>query len=281
MARWERHWRESGFTVITCLEGRSARTKSLAQEAGITDAGSLDAFVTSSDIVLSILVPSQAEQVAGAVAESIRRVGKRLPFADCNAISPHTSIGIGGEISEAGGRSIDCGIVGSPPGTGDTPRFYASGEHAGTMEELDGKGIIIKNIGGTIGKASAVKMCYASVTKGTAALHAAALVAAVRMGMYEEFIEELQFSQRATLERMEGVISLSAKAFRWVGEMEEIASTFESVGVSPLLHSGAAETFQMVTDSLIGSERPETVDTSRTVKDTVEIFAESLKNNKI
>ena len=108
------------------------------------------------------------------------------------------------------------------------PRIYTSGPRAGLMDELDGKGIAIRNLGPSAGRASGMKMCYASMTKGTNALRVAMLTAAYSLGLYDELIEELAFSQDDALSAMEsGIPGLPANAGRWIGEMEEIAETFD------------------------------------------------------
>ena len=138
---------------------------------------------------------------------------------------------------------------------------------------MDGKGIIVPLLGGEVGRASAIKMCYASMTKGASALETAALVAAYRLGLSSELESELASSRAAALAQMQSLIGLPGKAFRWIGEMEEIAATFESVGVTGHFHHGAAEVFRMVADSPLGDERPETIDPNRTLRETVEVFA--------
>ena len=264
----------NGFTVITSLAGRSERTKGLATEVGLEDVGTLSDVVDQADLILSILVPSEAESLARDVAGAIKTSGKSVAFADCNAVSPETARRMAAVIDSAGGRFIDAGILGGPPRGGTPPRFYASGPHEAVLGELDGRGITVPLMGGEVGRASAIKMCYASISKGTQALYAAALVAAESLGTYDEFIAEMESSQPETLKRMQGVSTLSARAFRWIGEMEEIAETFSSAGVTPKLHEGSAETFQMIADSSIGHERPETVDKSRSLHDTVRLFAD-------
>ena len=128
-----------------------------------------------------------------------------------------------------------------------------------------------------MGRASGIKMCYASVTKGTSALHAAALITAEVMGLSEELLTEFSESQAQRLKAMGGVNSLSAKAFRWIGEMREIAATYDQSGVSPGFHQGAAEVFRLIAESPIGHERPETVDRTRSLEETVAIFAEEAR----
>jgi 3-hydroxyisobutyrate dehydrogenase-like beta-hydroxyacid dehydrogenase len=259
----------SGLRVITSLKGRSEASSTRAGEQGIVDVGSLDAVVASSDLMLSILVPSEALGFAASAAESIVRTNRHVAFADCNAVSPATGVKIGKIITAAGGMFIDAGIIGGSPRTGAIPRFYASGEHAGILAELDGKGISVPVMRGAVGRASGLKMLYAALTKGTAALHASTLMAAKSLGLFDDLIHELEQSQSGTLTAMGRVNSISAQAFRWIGEMEEIASTFEDAGVTPNIHAGAAETFQKISDSSIGRERVGTVDRDRTLEDTV------------
>ena len=265
--------RESGYDLVTNLDGRSERTRALAEEAGFRAVSGIDSIVEEADLVMSILVPSEAISVAREAAAAMKRTGASPAYADCNAVSPDTARELGGIIEAAGGRFIDAGIIGGPPGSGSPPRFYASGPHEAVIGELDGKGIIVPLLGGDVGRASAIKMCYASLTKGVSALQTAALVAAHRLGLSSELEDEMSSSQANVLAQMQSVIGLPGKAFRWVGEMEEIAATFESVGVTGNFHHGAAEIFRMVADSPLGDERPETIDPNRTLQETVEVFA--------
>lgn len=262
--------KRNGLTVLTALDGRSEDTRERATEQGITDVGSLDDLVKASDLILSILVPSEARSFAQDVAEAIVRIDADVAVADCNAISPATGIKIDEIITAAGGRFIDAGIIGGSPRTGAVPRIYASGEHASVLAELDGKGIKVPVLNGPVGRASGLKMCYAAITKGTAALYASTLMTAKSLGLYEDLIREMQGSQASTLAAMDGVKSISARAFRWIGEMEEIAATFEDAGATPKIHLGAAETFQQIADSSIGHERVGTVDRDRTLEQTIE-----------
>ena len=265
--------REGGFDVVTCLTGRSERTRQLAGEAGIRDIPEMDDLVREVDLILAILVPDQTIPLASQVAASIKRTGTQPAYADCNAIAPNTSKQIDEIISNAGGRYIDAGIIGGPPSQDEQTRFYASGPHEDILTQLDGYGILVRPIGGEVGRASGIKMCYASVTKGTAALHTAVLTTAESLGLSRELLKELEESQGQRLQAMESIKTLSAKAFRWVGEMEEIAATYESAGVTSHFHQGAAEIFRMIADSPIGDERPETIDRNRSLEETVAIFA--------
>lgn len=266
--------REHGLDVITCLDGRSSRTRELAVDAGIVDVSPMSALLGRADIVLSILVPERAVEVAREVAGWVAETGTPLAFADCNPVAPATALEMAAIIDGAGGRYIDAGIVGSPPGRGEPPRFYASGPNEAILAQLDGRGISVPTMGGDNGRASAIKMCYASLSKGASALYTNAALVAWNLGIYDEFIAEMEFSQQAVLRNMQGVNGLGAKAFRWIEEMEQIATTFGAAGGTPLMHKGAAETYQMIADSPIGDERPETIDRSRELADTVRLLAD-------
>ena len=267
--------RENGLEVITCLTERSARTKELSDVAGIIDVPDFAEMIDRADIVLSVLVPERAVDVARQVAAVIGDSGKSLPFADCNPVAPAVAVEMRVIIESAGGRYIDGGIIGSPPGRGEPPRFYASGPHEAIMGQLDGRGISVPLMGGEVGRASAIKMCYASLSKGAAALNASALISAMNLGIYDEFIAEMESSQQAVLKNMQGVNGLGAKAFRWIDEMEQISATFGAAGATPHMHKGAADIFRLVTSSPIGDERPETIDASRTLRETVRLLADS------
>ena len=261
--------KKNGFRVITALDGRSEDSRRRAREQGIEDVGSLDDLVTASDLILSILVPSEAVSFSQEVAASIMRTGSEVAVADCNAVSPGTALRVNEIVTAAGGKFIDAGIIGGSPRTGAVPRFYASGEYASILAELDGKGISVPVLNGPVGHASGLKMCYAAITKGTAALYASTLMTAKSLDLYGELIHELEGSQAKTLAAMQGVKSISARAFRWIGEMEEIAATFEQAGATPKIHLGAAETFQQIADSSIGHERVGSVDQGRSLEETI------------
>src|SRR5688500_16297115 len=115
--------RQGGLDVATRLEGRSDLTKKLASEAGIRDTASMDELISQVDIMVSVLVPSHARNLADRVAASMRRTGKTPVYVDCNAISPQTVRGIQAVIEAAGAKMIDCGILGSPPHTDKSALF--------------------------------------------------------------------------------------------------------------------------------------------------------------
>ena len=264
-----------GFDVVTSLAGRSARTSGLAAKAGIRDTGSIAALVTQADLVLSIMPPAAAVAAAREVATAMTAAGVSPPYADCNAIAPATTERIAELIAAAGAPYIDAGIIGGPPANGRGPRFYASGPAANLLAPIEGGGLVVRDLGGAVGRASALKMCYAAVTKGTSALQFAQLAAASRLGVDEALAAELAESQAATYASMRRALpGLPAKAPRWIEEMRQIAATFEAVGVPGDFHRGAAALYELLSATPFADEPEEAVDTSRTLETTVAALTE-------
>jgi len=263
--------RTNGVTVRTCLDGRSARTRGLAAAAGIEDVRSLADLLMASEVFLSIVPPAQAKTLAEEVAPAMRATGARPLYVDCNAVAPTTVR----EIAEiVGGGVVDVGIIGAPPRPGSRTRFYASGPDA---ERLALPGLDVRVLDGQIGTASALKMCYAALTKGSTALAMELLVAAKTLGIFEVLEREIadsQPEQRAVMER--ALPRAPTVAYRWIGEMEEIAKTFADLGLTPRLLEGAADMYRFAASSPLADERPERRDLSRTMTDTIDELAEHL-----
>ena len=266
-----------GHDVVTCLDGRSDHTRRLAAKAGLRDVGSLDAVVGEAVLVLSILPPTQALALAREVAEAMTRGAAKPVYVDCNAVAPATVEEIAAVIGEAGAPFIDAGIIGTKPDGGPGPRFYVSGADTGPMAALDGKDFQVKAIGAEPGRASALKMCYAGLTKGTWTLQTAVLLAAEAQGLSEKLRDELQYSQAPTYAMMEArVPRLPADSGRWIGEMEGIAKTFAAAGVTPGFHEGAAAIFRLLSETPFAAETRDTIDESRTLAETVHEAARRL-----
>jgi 3-hydroxyisobutyrate dehydrogenase-like beta-hydroxyacid dehydrogenase len=250
--------KECGCDVFTALDGRSARTRTLAHEAGLTDCGSLDTLVATCDMILSILDPGAALAKAHEVAAALRKTGRKTVYADCNAVSPQTVREIDAIIRDAGGNFIDAGIIGPPPRGKSRTRLYVSGPDAGLFTQFSHPNLLVRVVSARIGDASGVKMCYAAITKGAVALEMELLIAARKLGVEQvleaEFRESIPGIHDWLLERTP---AMPPKAYRWIPEMREIAKTFEGVGMTPRIMQGAAEMFEFIAATPLGRESPE------------------------
>jgi len=272
--------RHHGLDVVTCLAGRGDHTRRLSEKAGLRDLGDLDAVVGEAGLVLSILPPAAALDQARAVAGAMTRTGRTPVYVDCNAVAPASAAEIAAVVEAAGAPFIDAGIIGIRPaldGGGPGPRIHVSGADVAPMLALDGKGFRVLPVAGGVGRASALKMCYAGLTKGTWTLHTAVLLAAEAEGLLQPLLEEFRDSQGQALALMEARIPrLPADSGRWIGEMEEIAKTFRDAGVTPGFHEGAAAVFRLLAATPFAAETRETIDADRSMADTVRAAAKLL-----
>ena len=248
--------RDGEFDVLTCLEERSGLTRMRASEAGIRDVPSLDDLVRQSDLVVSVLVPSEAMALAKRVADSISRTGAGPVFAEFNAIAPQTVATIGHMMMGLGVTFIDASIIGEPPQAGKrSPRFYCSGPDTSAMEPLVECGLDVRTLGPEIGQASALKMVYAASTKGTTALWTELMVAAQAFGLKDALEAEFGTSRTQVWQALISRIpSMPRRARRWIGEMEEIAATFDGLGMTPRILLGAADMYRFVGNTSLADQ---------------------------
>ena len=253
--------KESGFEVLAALDGRSARTRALAAQAGLQDCGSMGALAARCELVLSIIDPGAALDTARSAAAAIAAIAdpaRRPVYADCNALSPQSKHAMDAMFRDAGGRFIDVGIIGPPPRGAGSVRLYASGPHARLMEQVRHDKLVVRVVGERIGEAAAVKMCYGAVTKGMIALGTELMVVAERLGVAQVLDAEMQESQAAIRNwLLASLPSMPPKAYRWVPETNEIAATFEEAGLTPRTMQGAADMYAFITGTPLGAESPE------------------------
>jgi 3-hydroxyisobutyrate dehydrogenase-like beta-hydroxyacid dehydrogenase len=250
---------EHGLRVLTCLAGRGAGSRERAERAGIQEVSDLEQLVRQCDIVLSIVPPSVAGAVADQVAAAVRASGAEVLYADCNAIAPGTARALSQTLLDAGARFADAGIIGGPPNR-SANRIFTSGPGARELEQLREFGLNVRVLEGGVGQASGIKCCYAAMTKGMQALGAELLVAARLLGVEDTLREEQNLgSDLAAVRRFveRALPSMPPKAYRWIGEMEEISRCFEELGLPGRLMLGAADVYTNFRDGgLLASELP-------------------------
>jgi 3-hydroxyisobutyrate dehydrogenase-like beta-hydroxyacid dehydrogenase len=244
----------NGIDVLGCLAGRSELTRQRAAEAGFRDVSDFDTLVRESDLILSVLVPSEATPVAEAVAAAMRRSNSHPAFAECNAIAPNTVLSIERTIRNAGAPFIDAGIIGGPPREGYSPHVYCSGPDTAYLEALNGRGVDFRVVGTNVGQASGLKMVYAASTKGFTALWTELLTAARALGLQDALFAEFGPEHAPLRQARNGIPSMPRRARRWVGEMEEIAATFEDLGLTPHIFEGAADMYRFIGDTPLADQ---------------------------
>ena len=229
----------AGHDVIGVTKGRSQATIDRARGAKVSFIETLEEAMSMVDVVVSICPPEAALDVARDVQET----GYEGIYVDGNAVSPQTAVAIG-ELF--GNRFVDGGIVGPPARRSGTTRFYLSGALANDVVGLFVDTLVTAQvISGGAGSASALKMCYAAYTKGSSALVMAVRALAESNGVTEALLAEWDLSQKGLRDSSERTaLGTSPKAWRFEGEMLEIASTFDAAGLPAGFHRAAAEIYE-------------------------------------
>jgi 3-hydroxyisobutyrate dehydrogenase-like beta-hydroxyacid dehydrogenase len=217
---------------------------------------SADALVEA-DHLLSIVPPASAVSFAEQTAFALKSARRKPVFVDCNAVSPATVRHVQAVIAATGTDFVDAGIIGfpPPPGTNDGPHIYASGEHAAKMKVLGEYGLDIRVLDGPIGAASALKMAYAGISKGTIAIVEAMVLAATRAGCAPGLRDELASMDPHLLETMTHRIPRSfSKAWRWGPEMEEIAEFAREDPAAHAMWANIAKLYERLAADLAGDQ---------------------------
>ncbi len=224
--------------VLWASEDRSAETAERASDAGLTDVGSLAELVDAADFVISVCPPHGAEALASAVADT----GFDGCYVDANAISPAASRRIATRFE----NFVDGSLIGPPAREPGTTRLYLAGPDAGRVATRFAGSLLEARVlpDGAIGAASALKMAYAAWSKGTSALLISVAALAAAEGVSDDLTAEWAMSQPGLSQRLTYTAIQSApKAWRWVGEMDEIADTFAAVGLPDGFHRAASEVY--------------------------------------
>ena len=233
----------AGHRVLWVPEGRSPASAARAAAAGLTAAdGGLAGLAAQADVIVSVVPPHGALDVARQVAAA----GFGGVYADANAVSPATAREVWRIVVGRGASYVDGGIIGTPPVTPGFIRLYLSGLRAGEVQRLfAGSPADVRVLGAEPAAASALKMAYASWTKGSSALLLAARAVARADGVEEALLAEWDLSQPALAQRLDRAAgSAATKGWRWVAEMEEIAATMAEAGLPGGFHQAAAEIYR-------------------------------------
>jgi 3-hydroxyisobutyrate dehydrogenase-like beta-hydroxyacid dehydrogenase len=257
--------RASGQRVLWASQGRGADTARRAAAAGLEDAGTVAALVGASDVVLSVCPPHAALDVARSVA------GHRFRglYVDGNAVAPATSRAIAQTVEAAGATYVDGGIIGPPPDKAGTTRLYLSGPDAEQVRSLFAAGPLEAVVlSGDLTAASAIKMAYAAWTKGSQALLMAVRALATAEGVDGPLVAEWLRSQPDLPKRSENAArSTARKAWRWVGEMDEIAAAFAGAGLPDGFHRGASELYRRMAIYKDAPAPPSIEDVAKTLRE--------------
>ena len=247
--------KSAGHDALWGSEGRSASSRGRAAEHKLRDLDTLDQLCAACQIVLCVCPPHAAETVARAVIKA----GFQGIYCDGNAIAPQKAQAIGDSMRAANIDFVDGSIIGPPAWEAGTTRFYLSGASADRVAGLfAGTATDARVVGSEAGQASALKMVFAALTKGSTALLSAIYGTAQQLGVRAELEREwtMREADSASQRRMQ-VRGVTAKAWRFAGEMQEIAATFELAGMPPGFFEAAFKVYSRMAGFKDADEIPE------------------------
>lgn len=246
--------KNSGQEVYWCSSGRSQATHNRASQYGLSATDSLGEFCKICDVIVSVCPPhAAAEQAREVIKASFKGI-----YADVNAISPQSVKKIANIMTEADIEFVDGGIIGLPAWKTNTTWLYLSGPQAAAVAKCFCKGPLqTKILDAEIGKASALKMCFAANSKGNAALVTAIMATAEKYGVRDALEKQWDvYNPGFTLQSKTRITSVARKAWRFSGEMEEIAATLKSAGMPADFHRGAADIYSRQADFKDAEQAP-------------------------
>jgi len=234
----------SGCEVYWVSQGRSLQTHERAQQHNLVDAGSMADLCQICSILVSICPPHAAEEVA----EQVLSHHFEGLYLDANAISPQRTLQIDERMKAACVDFVDGGIIGGPAWEAGSTWLYLSGSHADKIADCFSDGPLeTMIIGESIGKASALKICYAAWTKGSTALLCAILAAAEALGVRDVLAQQWEQDWPGFPEDTEKrARRVTAKAWRFAGEMDEISATLNQAGLPGGFHAAAADIYRRI-----------------------------------
>ena len=231
---------QSGHEVFWASSERSQSSRDRA--ASWQEKSKLSELVEEVDAILSVCPPSEARALANEVLD----LRFRGIYVDANAIAPQTASEI---LNDFGSNYVDGGLIGPPAREKGSTRLYLSGKFAREVGSwFDTSLLEAKVIATEMGvQASSLKMAYAGYTKGSSALLILINAFAELAGVRESLVKEWEMSQPALIKRSEHAAKgTAAKAWRFVGEMEEIAKTMKSSDLPEGFHNGSAELYSLM-----------------------------------
>ena len=245
---WAKLLKAHGVEVLTYDKDRGEVSRRRGENAGVTSVASMTDLVSQTELIVSIVVPSAAIDVAKKVAAAVKAARRKdLTFLDANAISPMTAEAIGKNLEPAGVNFIDGCIIGSAARMGKGTIVYVSGPEANRMQVLEKFNIPVKVLGASTNQASAFKVVYAGLTKGLQGLFCELFMGARRFGLVEEIRAQYDESFPGLLEKVSSsIVGLNIHAGRRAEEMDELKRTFDHFGMNSFMAPAAQKVLEAI-----------------------------------
>jgi 3-hydroxyisobutyrate dehydrogenase-like beta-hydroxyacid dehydrogenase len=270
---WAKLLKSHGVEVLTFDQDRGDVSRKRGENAGVQSVGSMAELVQSSELIVSIVVPSAATRVALNVADAVKKSGrKNLLFLDANAISPMTADEIAAVLTPAGVAFVDGCIIGSAAKMGKGTIVYVSGQQASRLQSLESFNIPIKLLGPNTNQASAFKVVYAGLTKGLQGLFCELFMGARRFGLLKELTAQYEDSFPGLIDKVSSsIVGLRIHARRRAEEMDELKRTFNHHGMESFMAPAVQKVLESIA-ALDTGQASESGARQGDLQETLELF---------
>jgi len=223
-----------GVEIVCSVEERSKQTQQRAREAGFILANNFAAAVHGSDLVISLVPPSDAVALARRFAATLEGwAGRRPIYLDANSVSPMTAQEVGRIVSAAGARCVDGSLHGRAQYLGMRDRciLFLSGDDARWLASALDDVVDARVCGEHVGAASSLKMSLGAFSKGLVALFVEIVSAWGTVNAPSEFVGALAGFYPETVETLARLVpSYPQHATRRLQEIEEVGRWFGELG---------------------------------------------------
>jgi 3-hydroxyisobutyrate dehydrogenase-like beta-hydroxyacid dehydrogenase len=228
---------QAGGVAITCLFGRSEATRGRTTAAQFSVVPSLEEIARQSELVISLVPPTSAVEIACSFAASVdlARCRGGAPaeptFLDANSVSPQTKQRIAQTLSRAGIHCLDGAFFGPANRVGPENVLALSGPGAEQIAPLLREVVEVRHVGEIIGQASALKMALGIMTKALCALFLEMVCASARCGQLDPILEIMRRHYPGTMCFLERSLpTYPAHVARKIDELAEVAHWLQELG---------------------------------------------------
>ncbi|MBC8353576.1 MAG: NAD(P)-dependent oxidoreductase [Planctomycetes bacterium] len=230
---------EAGIRVVTTCEGRTRQTQERAEAAEIEILPTLDAVVSTADVVVSLVLPNAAEQVARQYADRQHLCPRESLFIDANSVDLQTISAIQTILEKANIRFVDAAIHGGAKTLKQLGVMYLSGRDADDARAIFGSAVRAHSLGDQIGQATRMKLLMAGLSKSLNLLFLEIAILAHEAEMSDQFLSESRAFYPGLMTAIERMLpTYPQHASRRVMELRSIEEMARSIGAPhQIVHS--------------------------------------------
>ncbi len=244
------------LTLLTCTAGRSSATQARAENLPITNVDCLENLLDRCGIILSVVSPSAAIQIAEACAKFKRATNQDCLFIDLNSIDIPTLHAVQDTVVAAGFRFANATVHGNAKHLGSMGVLYTSGDHASEVGRLYTNLMRVENLGTETEQASYMKLLMGGQSKSLCILFLEVAHLATKLGMLDSFLAEQKAFYPAIFESLERMLpTYPHHARRRVDELKGISQLSHDHGRDEMLFNVLAARLQIASEAWAQSDQ--------------------------